>query len=54
MLNLYSSISGYKINLDKIEILPRLDLSVTPLNQIFPLNGLKYLGILVHYVLNNL
>lgn len=58
LLNLYSSFSGYKINLDKSEILPLSEFNKDTIQHNFPFkwspSGIKYLGILVNKDLGNL
>lgn len=58
MLNTYGSISGYKVNLDKSEIIPLANFDHSELQCTspfrWPLNGMKYLGIFVDNNLKNL
>lgn len=58
MLNTYGSISGYKVNLDKSEIIPLANFDHSELQSTspfrWPLNGMKYLGIFVDNNLKNL
>lgn len=58
LLDTYSVISGYKVNMEKSEIIPLTNFDYTECQQASPFkwlpNGIKYLGITVDNDLNNL
>ena len=58
VLNTYGSISGYKVNLGKSEIIPLINFDHSKLQCMspfrWPVNGIKYLGITVDTNLKNL
>lgn len=58
ILNTYGSISGYKVSLEKSEIIPSTNFDHSNLQRTspfrWPMNGIKYLGIIVDNNLKNL
>jgi len=58
VLNTYSSVSGYKVNLEKSEIIPLTNFDHSELQRTsqfrWPMDGVKYLGIFVDNNLKNL